>query len=205
MVAAPVFCHHSPLRDRLRPRLRLAPRPRRRHLAHERPPDPEPGRGALAGLGEAVDAGVDGRIELLDGGGGGRVEALPELREAVVDGWRGGLLHGCGCPTACFVVRAACSTRGAGSLTGSCAARARLDGDDASYARRRVRLIVLRPPRAAPRGAACSALGAGRAGSWALEPRATSFGRLTRWVGLRPWSFRCYLGALKIFDEGPAW
>ena len=35
---------------------------------------------------KAVDAGVDGCVELLDGGGGGRVEALPQLREAVVDG-----------------------------------------------------------------------------------------------------------------------
>ena len=48
-------------------------------------PDLEPGRGPLDGLREAVDARVYGCIELLDGGRCG-VEALPQLREAVVDG-----------------------------------------------------------------------------------------------------------------------
>ena len=44
------------------------------------------GRGPFHSLREAVDAGVDGCIELLDGRGRGRVEALPQLMEAVVDG-----------------------------------------------------------------------------------------------------------------------
>jgi len=57
-----------------------------RHLAHERPSDLEPGRGPFHSLREAVDARIYGCIELLDGRGGGRVEALPQLREAVVDG-----------------------------------------------------------------------------------------------------------------------
>ena len=48
-----------------------------RHLPHERPADLEPGRGPFHSLREAVDARVYGHIELLDGRGGGRVEALP--------------------------------------------------------------------------------------------------------------------------------
>ena len=71
-------------------------------------------------------------------------------------------------------MRAACSTRGAGSLSGSCAARARLDGDDASWARRRGPFGRSTPTTGCPsRGTRLQrARRQGEPGSWALEPRA---------------------------------
>ena len=100
---------------------------------------------------------------------------------------------------------AACGTRGAESLSGSCAARARLAGADASSARRRGPFGSSTPTTGCPSSGARlqRARRQGEPGSWALEPRARLFlGRLS--VGGSegsPWSFggESYAGCFENF------
>ena len=91
------------------------------------------------------------------------------------------------------------------SLSGSCAARARLDGDDASYARRRGPFGRSTPTTGCPsRGARLQrARRQGEPGSWALEPRARLLlGRSSvGWSEGSPWSFggESYAGCFENF------